>query len=60
MCPKCGEKKDIYKIYHKNGYKCSYGSNDERMDEHLHYFCRSCSYDWCGDVFKFKLTKEKV
>lgn len=49
MCKKCGDE-NTGKIYHKDRWACSYSesSDDGNIGEHLHYFCRSCSYTWTG------------
>ena len=57
ICPKCGGA-DIYLTYHRQGCSkegctcatCSYGDHAKEHDEHLHYYCRRCSYDWTGPV----------
>ncbi|MDI6788001.1 MAG: hypothetical protein QME51_06490 [Planctomycetota bacterium] len=46
-CPKCG-KEDIAIEHHKDdSYRYGYGV--VCVDEHLHYTCWHCSYDWTGD-----------
>lgn len=59
-CPKCsgGEVLTRYHTgdtYWGNALTCAYGSNSSanantRKGEHLHYRCKTCEYDWTGDV----------
>lgn len=56
-CEKCGGT-DIHMGFHKKGCserdcscaECSYGSHAKAHGEHLHYFCRGCSFDWLGPI----------
>lgn len=49
-CEKCGNK-DIATRYHLNSGKCLYEDLCRDFEgEHLHYHCRTCSYDWTGPV----------
>ena len=54
-CSKCGGE-DIHLAYHKPGCSdskcscatCTYGSHAKQHEEHLHYHCRTCHFDWVG------------
>lgn len=50
-CEKCGGS-DIWMRYHRGRWAdgCSYGSYTKTDDEHLHYGCRTCGWDWTGPV----------
>ena len=51
-CAKCGNA-EIYTCYHEKNWgdhSCSYASHNKFKSEHLHYSCRRCHWDWCGDV----------
>ena len=50
-CIKCGGS-DIHTSWHAAcGYpKCTWGGNISSEEEHLHYSCRNCGYDWSGDT----------
>jgi hypothetical protein len=48
-CIKCGHP-DINTHYHATKYDCSYGCLAKVDTEHLHYYCRNCSYDWAGPI----------
>ncbi len=64
-CSKCASDK-ISTAYH-NGRCSMYIVHNRRDDEHLHYYCQRCSYDWTGDTldknsdnsFKDFLTSKK-
>jgi len=66
-CTKCGGN-DIAMNYHKPGCldpdcfcaACMYGSHNKRHDEHLHYHCRRCHYDWTGDVLQATSVKPSL
>lgn len=57
VCEKCGHD-DISVAFHKIGCdredcncaECSYGSHNKCHEEHLHYHCRTCRYDWTGPL----------
>lgn len=56
-CRKCGSK-EIRIVYHEKGCerancscaRCGSWCHAKRHDEHLHYFCQLCAFDWTGDV----------
>lgn len=59
-CPKCGGV-DLRIRYHearefpRQSCERHYGQSryySDRDDEHLHLFCKTCSYDWTKDVAK--------
>lgn len=62
-CVKCGGS-EIRMVYHRPGCgreKCSCvtcweGSNETRHDEHLHFHCQTCRFDWTGDVLDGSLS----
>lgn len=49
---------DVAMTYHRQGcdrercscVTCSSHANARRHDEHLHFDCRTCQFDWVGDV----------
>lgn len=53
-CPKCGGHK-VHTAFHKNGgtsslnHGCGWNRFERRDDQHLHFTCQTCSYDWTGD-----------
>ena len=57
VCSKCAGE-DILTRYHKQGCsdpkcgcaECLYGSLSKQHEEHLHYVCRTCQFDWIGEV----------
>ncbi len=55
-CPKCSpglSRGDVAVSYHPHRSYCDPHSRftfNSREDEHLHYTCRKCGYDWTGDV----------
>lgn len=48
LCKKCGGGYATH-FYHEAG-DCI-GRRNRRDDEHLHYICSRCGYDWCVDVW---------
>ena len=59
-CPKCLSE-NIKTLYHKSGkkYDVCVEQGDGRflsdnIDEHLHYYCQSCGFDWLGPVAQKK------
>jgi hypothetical protein len=48
-CPKCSHA-DIHTAFHRSGYDCTWSSHNRAENEHLHYYCRNCSYDWAGPI----------
>lgn len=54
-CIKCNSQ-DYWTAWHKNNYYCSYAYKKqfdgnrvlEDYEEHLHYGCRVCQYEWTG------------
>lgn len=52
-CHKCGGD-DVNTVYHKSSYDCGYSEKCDSGNEteHLHYYCRNCSYTWTGKVLK--------
>ena len=66
-CEKCGGT-DIGTAYHKQGCStlgctctsCGYNVHNKRHDEHLHYTCRTCRFDWTGDVLARDTKEEKT
>ena len=50
-CAKCLGN-DIYIAYHAQSYVgyCSYDDHNKEHGEHLHAYCRTCSYDWTEPV----------
>jgi hypothetical protein len=48
-CVKCGGD-NISTSYHRDEWACLYGerADEGRRREHLHYYCRRCSYSWTG------------
>lgn len=58
-CSKCGSA-DTFKAYHSTWIDCQrsccYSSS---TDEHLHYFCRTCEWDWTGETFDKRGLAEK-
>lgn len=57
-CPKCGHD-ETSDAYHKNGYKCPFGSVVDvgREEEHIHRTCKRCGFDWPEAVLE--RTKER-
>lgn len=60
-CRKCSSS-DVAVTFHAAGCnrtrctcaKCSYDSHEKRHDEHLHYRCRFCGFDWTGDTIDWQ------
>ena len=57
-CTKCAAT-DIYIAYHAQSCdrpgcectgNCSYNDHNKEHGEHLHAYCRTCSYDWTEPV----------
>lgn len=48
LCAKCDSGYATH-FYHEAG-DCI-GRRNRRDDEHLHYICSRCGYDWCVDVY---------
>lgn len=46
-CPKCSGA-IVTKRYHRTHRQCGYGAHGESRNEHLHYTCTACNYDWTG------------
>jgi len=49
ICPKCSGT-DIHMRYDRNYYDCTWGDKIKGSEEHLHFYCRRCSYDWIGPL----------
>ena len=54
VCAKCGS--DAIRVtYHPTGggefgAACIYGGHSKEHDEHLHYCCQRCQFDWPGPL----------
>jgi hypothetical protein len=51
-CVKCGST-DIAVVWHEERKfpqlaSCGWGSRARSSQEHLHYYCGGCHYDWTG------------
>lgn len=54
-CAKCGGS-DVATFYHARGCdrehcsckNCGYSDHAKSHDEHLHFYCRTCQFDWIG------------
>ena len=61
LCPVC-RSRNIFKRWHltchptAEGPYCSFGDYDKMDEEHLHYYCRDCGFDWS---VKIERTKEE-
>ena len=60
-CVKCGNKSEVLR-YHNN----QYGRNTcfdfviSGKQEHLHYYCQSCNYDWTGPTKEQELNANSL
>ena len=50
-CEKCGGQTYVI-VYHKTGFYCSGKFHHHFDEEHLHYKCKICGFDWCGEVLE--------
>ena len=48
-CVKCNGQ-DIHIAWHQTDWACIYSLQpaENRKREHLHYHCRTCTYEWTG------------
>jgi len=59
LCPIC-RSRDIFKQWHltchptAEGPYCSFGDYDKMDEEHLHYYCRDCGFDWSVKIERTK------
>lgn len=52
-CEKCGEGNRIVTHYCANTeWGCRNYKHNSKKEEHLHYACRACYWDWIGPVKK--------
>ena len=53
-CAKCGSDATRVTYHHTGGGRfgaaCIYGGHSKEHNEHPHYFCRTCQYDWTGPL----------
>lgn len=51
-CIKCGNNTDIAMRYDRSYRDCLFHerNDDGNEKEHLHYYCRNCSYSWTGPI----------
>lgn len=59
-CEKCGNTTNIHTRYDKSDYDCTWSCRAKEEKEHLHYYCRNCSYDWIGPVKSVAAFLEKT
>lgn len=60
MCEKCAGREILTRFHKGSTYwgdslhcasgECASGDVNVRRDEHLHYRCKTCQYDWTGDT----------
>lgn len=54
VCPKCGGK--TTRVWHLNADDCRAHAwtryKQSSHEEHLHYFCTECGYDWTGKTIE--------
>ncbi len=46
-CKKCGGT-DIHIRYDRDRDDCTFFERAKKKGEHLHFYCRQCSFDWTG------------